>query len=279
MPALCLMLALLASSLYAQPPKSERLPWIEETPKGYLNDYFVGIGTSDSSEATAHEQALFNALLRIQQSREIVVTASQRDSIYQTQSLRDGKQSVELVRKTAREIAVDGRSTTINGLIEEERYHELEGTSHTVWSLVKIPKKNSIESPPNKFSPIWRSALVPGWGQFYKGQKTKGWLIISSEAVLIPSGFIFQNLMLTAHNDAQNARTQALRDYYNDQASLYQNISLGVLIAAGAIYVFNVIDALTSEGAKIYVEIPRMNDQDYNIRSLQLVQVSISLQW
>lgn len=31
--------------------------------------------------------------------------------------------------------------------------------------------------PKDWTQPLWRSAILPGWGQFYNGEKTKGWII------------------------------------------------------------------------------------------------------
>ena len=44
-----------------------------------------------------------------------------------------------------------------------------------------------------------------------------------------------------------------MRDYYNDQANTYSNISLACFIAAAAVYVFNIVDAVTTEGKNVYV--------------------------
>ncbi|MBM4166981.1 MAG: hypothetical protein FJ218_08725 [Ignavibacteria bacterium] len=124
-------------------------------------------------------------------------------------------------------------------------------TQHTFWSLVKLPKKNNIESPPTKFSPVWRSMLIPGWGQYYKRETTKGYLFLGAEVLLVPSGIIFNNLGVDAETNKFSSQTKTLRDYYDDQSKLYYNVSLGCFIAAGAVYVYNIVDAISSDW-KIY---------------------------
>jgi hypothetical protein len=94
---------------------------------------------------------------------------------------------------------------------------------------------------------------VPGWAQFYKGQPTKGAFIIGGEALLIPAGIILGNLKINADANAQSSRTQALRDYYVDQSNTYNNLSLASFIVAGVGYVYNIVDAIVSEGDKVYV--------------------------
>ena len=232
---------------------SSRPLWIEETPKGYENDYFVGNGTSDKSETDAHEQAVTNAIQRINQSGEIEVSSSEKTNSNTKETFRNGTSDLQRTDEIAKEILVQGKSTTINGLVEDERFHEWNGAQHSFWSLVKIPKKNNIESSPTKFSPVWRSAIIPGWGQYFKGEKTKGYSFIGAEVLLVPSGIIFNNLGVDAEANKFSSRTQTLRDYYDDQSKLYYNVSLGCFIAAGAVYVYNVVDAISSDW-KIYSE-------------------------
>lgn len=73
---------------------------------------------------------------------------------------------------------------------------------------------------------------------------------------------------MTAQADAQNSRTQILRDFYNNQANLYQNISLGAWIAACAIYIFSVVDAIGSDGEKVYVENKNIK-LEFNTKDIQ----------
>jgi hypothetical protein len=248
-----LLLALYLIRASAQNNSHDSPLWMNETPKGYTNDYFVGTGTSTISEADAHKEALASAIQSIIIKRGITVSSSENNTFTRTNIEQKDSVFQETIKKTVIELDVKGHSTTINGLSEEERFYEYDGRFHTVWCLVKIPKETDFITPPNGFSPLWRSILMPGWGQLFKGQRTKGFLILGSEVLLIPSAFIFHNLHLTARTDAENSRTQALRDYYNDQSNLYQDISLGCFIAAGALYLFNVVDATISEGGKIYV--------------------------
>jgi hypothetical protein len=152
---------------------------------------------------------------------------------------------------------INGLSATIKGLQQVETYYETWNESgnavHRHWVLLRIPKKKDFHDPPGKFEPVWRSVILPGWGQFYKGQSTKGYFLLISEALLIPSGIIFLNLKNTAEVDAAGSRTQALKDYYTDQGNLYYNIGISALIAAGAVYIYNLFDVIMSEGERVYV--------------------------
>jgi len=229
--------------------------WIAETPPGYSNDYFVASGTSAKSRSEAREIAFANVLQKIIQSGTIRVQSSQELSSKSLEEFRNGQPlSLEVVTKIENEIKISGESQTIKGLREEETYSEFDHGLHTVWLLAKIPKNYPRPySEPSPLSPVWRSAIVPSWGQFYKGQSGKGYLIAISEAALIPAGLILNSLQVTNQADAQASHTQVLRDYYNAQANTYSNVSLACFIVAGAVYIYNVVDALVSAGEKEYV--------------------------
>jgi hypothetical protein len=231
--------------------------WITETPLGYLNDYFVASGISNKSESEARQIAFAHALQKIIQSGTITIQSTQNISSESLEQFKNGQSiSLDVANKIADEIRISGEAQTIRGLKEEEMFTQNENGLYTVWLLTKIPKRYPKPySKPSQISPVWRSVIAPGWGQFYKGQNTKGYIISISEVLLVPAGFILQSLKNTAEVDAQNSRTQALRDYYVDQANIYHNISVGCFIAAGAMYVFNILDATISQGEKVYVEV------------------------
>ncbi|MFA6469259.1 MAG: hypothetical protein WCW35_10190 [Bacteroidota bacterium] len=234
---------------------ADRPKWINEHPSGYQNDYFVGVGRSKISESDARNIALANALLRIVQNGSIKVKAIQEIKTQSTEIFKNGESlSLESVDDIVNDIRVDGESQSIKGLREEEYFTEESSGNYVVWSLVKIPKKNPTRAlPPTRVDAVWRSTIIPSWGQFYKKDYTKGYFIAGGTAVFLTSGFVFSNLKITAESDAINSRTQLLRDYYNDNANTYNNISLACFIVTTAIYVYNVVDAIATDGEKIYV--------------------------
>jgi hypothetical protein len=252
-----------------------------ETPPGYINDYFVGIGRSSASESDARNLALADALQRIVQSGTITLQGSQEIKTQSIEKFKDGQTvSFDAIDNVVNDIRVVGESKTIKGLREEEYYSEALNGVITVWSLVKIPKKYaSPYSEPSKISPIWRSVVLPSWGQFYKGHNNKGYVIAISEAVLLPAGFILNNLKITNESDARNSRTQVLRDYYNEQANTYSNLSLGCFIAASAIYVYNVVDAVGTEGEKVYVDYPEIRMNTSTVAGATVASLFIQFQF
>lgn len=97
---------------------------------------------------------------------------------------------------------------------------------------------------------LWRSALVPGYGQIYKGQTVKGVSIMGGEALLI-GGVIFCESQRTSfqRKSKETHNIDKVRNYLDnaDNYTTYRNICIG---AAAALYVYNIIDAVVSDGRK-----------------------------
>lgn len=97
---------------------------------------------------------------------------------------------------------------------------------------------------------LWRSAIVPGWGQFHKGSYLKGGLILGGTAVLI-GGIVAAETISTDYarriGETHNADYKRLYAKRVDQFSTARNICIGAL---GALYVYNLIDAIAAPGAR-----------------------------
>lgn len=234
---------------------SEKPKWIEQKPEGYTHDYFVGVGTSSVSEANARNAALANAMFRVIQNGSISIEGTQTIKSSTTEYFRDGNSvNSSVIDTIINEIKVTGHSTIVKGLSEEEYFTENLSGTITVWSLIKLPKaKPRKDLPPQKSDAIWRSILVPSWGQFFKGDETKGYVIATSLALTIPAGVILGSLKENAEADAHNARTQSLRDYYTEQSNSFNTAQIACYSIAGAVYLYNIVDAIVSPGEKIYV--------------------------
>ena len=223
--------------------------WIHEPPK----NSFVGIG-SDVSLEVAAERSFWNAYNYIIQKRGTIPSPGKLGySDSSVTIITNNSSHTKLIRIITSEQSVETKDSVIESVVVENRYWEITKTGYNFWTLIRTLNDIASESPPTKFSPVWRSIILPGWGQFYKEQPTKGYIIALSEAVLIPTAIILQNLKSTAEVDAQNSRnSQVLRNYYTDEANTYMNLSTAVYVLAGAIYIYNIVDAIISDGEKIY---------------------------
>jgi len=227
--------------------------WLIQTPKGKYFKYYSGMGSSQNSLADAREQAIASVLSEIVMEGEIVVSSVIRD-FYQ-------EKNSEIISDVSREILQKGTSTIIKGLSKEEEYWQTKKTTNGLlyecWILMKLPKPEYIgfDIPAQKgygFSPVWRSALIPGWGQFQKGEPQKGWRFLISETACVSSFFISNYFSRNYSRKAENERDYEKRKFYNDWSNRSYTIGTVSGIVAGAIYIYNVFDSVTSKGAKRY---------------------------
>ncbi len=110
--------------------------------------------------------------------------------------------------------------------------------------------------------PLWRSSLVPGWGQYYKGEKTKAYIVGGSVLFFLGSVFFFEsskdysvsrserysNLLFLLPGDknllpaALYLRSESIQSRQEAQDNLQrQEAVLGI---AAAIYIYNIADIL-----------------------------------
>ena len=112
---------------------------------------------------------------------------------------------------------------------------------------------------------LWRSAIVPGWGQFYKGSTLKGGLILGGTVALV-GGIIFTENQRTDYvnkiaktHDAEIKRSYATK---RDHFATGRNICIG---AVAALYVYNLVDAVVAPGARRVIVNQRPNGSGYAI--------------
>ena len=255
------MLGLLLNGLLAQQvvetSASKPPTWLREPPTGTYYAYYSGIGSSSLSLADAKEQAIANVLSEIIMGGKI--TAQSQITTYQQQS------TLGNLSKVTREIQQTGKSTVIRGLQKEEDYWEAlkkgSETTYRYWILMRQqkPEYSGLEFTIKQgygFEPVWRSILVPGWGQIKKGETSKGIRILGAETVLISTFLISQNLSSDYSRKASLERDADRRTFYNQMSNRSYAVGLVSGIMAGVGYFYNVFDAGTGQGAKKYALMP-----------------------
>lgn len=114
---------------------------------------------------------------------------------------------------------------------------------------------------------LWRSMIVPGWGQFYKGSKGKGAMFLGGTAALA-GGMVYCQSRIT------NSRSLAAQTYNPEHLRIYsrrisnfstaRNVCIG---ATAALYIWNLVDAVVAPGARRVVVKPAMNFGGYSLES------------
>lgn len=97
---------------------------------------------------------------------------------------------------------------------------------------------------------LWRSAIVPGWGQLYKGSKLKGGCIMGGCAALIAGIIVTENQRSVYSSKITKTHSvEVKRSYANkaDNMAIGRNIFIG---ATAALYIYNLVDAIVAPGAR-----------------------------
>ena len=92
----------------------------------------------------------------------------------------------------------------------------------------------------------WRSLALPGWGQFYKKQNTKGAALAAAQFMSLMAFAVMQGEADRAHNDYRRLRAYGdprLEDAFQDYRRAYQTRNVFGYVALG-IYAINYLDAL-----------------------------------
>lgn len=88
-------------------------------------------------------------------------------------------------------------------------------------------------------------SIAPGWAQFSKGQKQKGWRILAAEGSGVV-GFATFAILQKDYEDRRDRAAAVDWDYYNDWANRFYwgSVVFGT-VAAGS-YIYSLIDGITS---------------------------------
>lgn len=95
---------------------------------------------------------------------------------------------------------------------------------------------------------LWRSLIIPGWGQMYKGSTVKGLCILGGE-VLLATGIIVTENQRSSYVKKMKEQPQHLQTY-NTKADNWSNARNVCIGATAALYIYNIVDALVANGRK-----------------------------
>lgn len=238
-----------ASSAAAVKPQ-----WLHKTPKEGNPTYsFVPVtvdatnlanGRSQSLKMLALDRGLLNSLKMHYRAEE--TSTSQSRTV-------NGNFSEQLDVQTVEVTSFEGKPIQVKAQIVDEYLdarHRHFSTLYRV-GIVDNPWFDPVKCT-DKYGArgLWRSAIIPGWGQFHKGANLKGGLILGGTAALA-AGIVFTENQRSdyvrrlgqTHDINQIRSYQTKRDHF----ATARNICIG---AAGALYIYNLIDAIAAPGAR-----------------------------
>lgn len=115
-----------------------------------------------------------------------------------------------------------------------------------------------------------RSIILPGWGQLYKNEKTKGYALVASSVIMVLSSGVFHWLQKNAHNDYLKAtEPDIIEKNYDRYNQLYKLRNNTVLLTSG-IWLYSFFDALIVKSKSKQLNIS-VNVNEYHYVVVQLL--------
>lgn len=219
----------------------EKPGWIYNKPTPANNTYLYDTEWGMASTAKEAENEAFSKVFRF----AAMQVGQPFESVEINKALQNGLDYSVIARQY---------NIPINKVCE---YNERDGVGYKVYILCQVAKDARVSPQWSNFSgcdrqsidgmAVLKSALVPGLGQFHKGQTVKGTCFLAGEAVSV-AGIVFaQNMRHTYINKMNSTNNASQKKLYADRANIFttiRNISIG---AAAAVYVWNVLDAVVSK--------------------------------
>ena len=114
-----------------------------------------------------------------------------------------------------------------------------------VLAELQRPDVERLTSTELKFGASWRSAVLPGWGQFYKGQKVRGTAFMATQLLSLVALAVLQSEVNRRHDEYMGAEGPVAAGAYGDYRNAWRMRNVVGYVAVG-IYVASYLDALYS---------------------------------
>ena len=255
--------ATICMSSYAN--KDLKPKWYGNVPASAADFYFIEVSTDASSTLDgARSFVLKNLASNVERTDNVSVEEMLEDN--STQTYTDGNISFSGTDSYQLKLNVEGFSEPIlsrrvdeywtvsnrgglNVLEYSALYAVARKGARPDFSQIRVTSSYGVHG-------LWRSAIVPGWGQMHKGSGVKGGVILGG-TVALAGGIIFIESMrqscLTQISQTHNSVAIKQLAANMTNWSIGRNICIG---AAAALYVYNLIDAIVAPGARRVVVTP-----------------------
>jgi hypothetical protein len=220
-------------------------------------DYYVGYAESDTLQ-TARTAASKDALVKIATKMNVSIDVSSISEL-KTESVQNGGN--EIIKSDYNfkgTVKERSQTVTIAGLRSVDSYYSKTGSSYQYWILIRKPLQTpdpDLKSFTYSEGHIWRSVLLPGWGQLHLGYRSRGTVLITTTAVLVAGAITSQLMYNTNYDDYTNSlKTGHPKDaeVYKSNADTWFVVRNINLVALSGVYIYNLIDVFTKKGTKVF---------------------------
>lgn len=271
---LVLLLSVPGITLYAQNRRDLKPQWMRRLPSAYNDTYmFQTVNSSNRSLEEARKLNVSNLLSESGLKTGVVVVSTTKSDESVSQVWQNGHLT-ETVTNSTNTIneARSGEMTVHAALVDEYWTRNKQGEYelcrlYAKSELGKMPLYDNWEVTTQYYncSGLWRSAIVPGWGQMYKGSYLKGGLVMGGLVGCI-AGVVFTESQRGVYlaKVGKTHDVNAKKSYINSASNLAtgRNVCIG---AAAAVYVYGLIDAIVAPGARRVVVVPSADSRSVGV--------------
>ena len=271
-----LLMLLVVAEASAIKPK-----WLRTTPQAMNTTYmFIPITVSANSLENGRNEALRALAVDRGLLNSVRVSSRTKTTSDESQGFVDGKLTEHIDIHTVETTTFDGKPITLQAHIVDEYLDKDDGTFSSLYQVAVTNRpifNDVLTTTQYGVHGLWRSMIVPGWGQFYKGSKGKGAMFLGGTAALAGGIVYCQSRITNSRNlAAQTYNPEHLRIYSRriSNFSMARNVCIG---ATAALYVWNLVDAIVAPGARRVVVKPATNFGGYSLENLNYSAETIGL--
>ena len=250
--------------------------WVGNTPKSPVSEYYFIEVRSDASASLPAARASVKQEIASNVERTDKVSVNE---IFEDKSVQNynGSNNVNMNSTDSYQLQlnIEGSSRPIKTRRIDEYWTPVERGGKTVldYHALYAVERSGANADFSGISSVssygthglWRSIIIPGWGQFYKGSNLKGGLILGGTVAFI-GGIIYTECMrkdymnkISKTHNADNIRSYKTRA---DNFAVGRNICIGGL---AALYAYNIVDAIVASGARRIVVKKNVNGRSYSL--------------
>lgn len=231
--------------------------WLHRLPRPTNSSFRYELRTSEATTLDGARQKCLNQLISnsgLTNGVAVISDSKLNKSFEQRWVNGQPTETENIIMNTNTSVKGSEQKLFINEVAEYWKYRRgryLLSTLYAKSELGRAPLFDNVELTDRYGARgFFRSLIVPGWGQLYKGSTAKGSLILGGAAVLT-GGIIYTESMRQDYADKRSRTHDAklIKSYRTkcDNWRAARNVAIG---AAGALYVYNLVDALVAPGAQ-----------------------------
>jgi hypothetical protein len=110
-------------------------------------------------------------------------------------------------------------------------------------AFLRRPDSERLSAEQLRFNASWRSLVLPGWGQYYKGQKARGAVVTSLQILSLAALVVLQSEVNRRHDIYEEKEGSEAITAYDEYTRVWRARNVAGYVAVG-IYVGAYLDAL-----------------------------------